>query len=226
MPDEHYPDTADGLRQLWLDIVAAAQRDDRERVHQLMQTLAMTDEDLVALFGDELGSYLKPRYRPMITRMVNVGSLELVAQIIERKYDDAEVIPMVEGSPDVETRASLAVLKVKTPVYAVRVKKKSETRGLRYDFFVFHRGRWVTGNQFARFFAPPRDTTNTSTGVALPSPTPAGSARPKPGGSTGPGPTGAGQAATRAPGGEAPATRAGPRGAAEGAHPGAATARP
>jgi hypothetical protein len=37
------------------------------------------------------------------------------------------------------------------PIYAVRVVKTPERRGLRYDFFFYRRGKWLTGNQLGRY---------------------------------------------------------------------------
>jgi len=146
-----YDDGPDGLKKLWTDILVAAQRDDRERVHDLMASMMMTEEDLVALFGDERGRWLEPRYRPMIARLVNIGAMELVSQIADRKYDDVEVFPVDEHGKEPTDRAVLAALRVKTPMYGVRVKRKNEPYGLRYDFFVRRPGRWVTGNQLGRY---------------------------------------------------------------------------
>jgi hypothetical protein len=37
----------------------------------------------------------------------------------------------------------------------VRVKRKSEAKGLRYDFFVYQNGFWRTGNLLGKFLLPP-----------------------------------------------------------------------
>ena len=41
------------------------------------------------------------------------------------------------------------------PFYTVRVKRKSEAKGLRYDFFVYQNGFWRTGNLLGKFLLPP-----------------------------------------------------------------------
>ncbi len=151
--EKAYKSGAAGLRELWTDILVAAQKDERGRVHDLMASMIMTDDDLVALFGADRGAYLKPRYAPMIARLVNIGAMELVAQIADRKYDDIEVFP-VEASQGPEQKALLESLKSPAAVFGVRVKKKTETRGLRYDFFVYRDARWVTGNQLAKYLVP------------------------------------------------------------------------
>jgi hypothetical protein len=152
--DTTYADGPDGLRKLWGDILGAARKDDRERVH----TLVMSDEDLDALFGVERARWLRPRYLPMLSTLINIGSMELVARVLERNYDDVEVFAITDGGTP-EDRATLRALPPGTPVYAVRVKKKGEAKGLRYDFFVYRGGRWVTGNQIAKYLVdrPPLD---------------------------------------------------------------------
>jgi hypothetical protein len=148
-----YDDGAAGLRALWSDILTAAQRDERETVHERMNALRMSDDDLVALFGEQRGRWLAPRYAPMFSRLANIGAMELVAQIADQKYDDVEVFQVAEGSASPSDKAVLAALRAKVAVYGVRVKKKQEKLGLRYDFFVYRNGRWVTGNQLGKVLA-------------------------------------------------------------------------
>jgi hypothetical protein len=163
--DTTYAGDAAGLTSLWRDILKASIHDERERVHTLMASFIMSDDDLVAVFGDEKGRWLQPRYLPMISTLVNQGSMELVAQISDRKYDDVEVFAIDEKGTDVD-QALLAALKVKQPVYSVRVKKKGEARGLRYDGFLYRNGHWVTTNQLAaKYLVTPKDG-----GVAAPAP--------------------------------------------------------
>ena len=42
-----------------------------------------------------------------------------------------------------------------TPIYTVRIKKKTEASGLRYDFFVYRNGFWRSGNQLGKYLGPP-----------------------------------------------------------------------
>lgn len=41
------------------------------------------------------------------------------------------------------------------PFYTVRIKKKTEAKGLRYDFFVYQNGFWRSGNLLGKFLTPP-----------------------------------------------------------------------
>ena len=155
VPEKQYPAGPEGLKSLWTDILVAAQKDEREKVHDLMASMIMTDADLNALFGPQRGAWLKPRYLPMVSRMANIGAMELVSQIADRKYDDIEIFTTSATSSDPAERVVFEALVEKVPVYGVRVKQKTETRGLRYDFFVYREGRWVTGNQISKYLMPP-----------------------------------------------------------------------
>lgn len=146
-PITPYPDGPDGLKALFQDILVAAQKDDRQRVHDLMASTLMTYDDLQALFGEKAPE-LRGRYAKLMETLVNPGSLELVAQVYERKLDTIEVIaidPRAAHATDTD-RALARALKTPTPTYAVRIKKAGDQKGLRYDFYVYLNGRWVTGN--------------------------------------------------------------------------------
>ncbi|HEX2572201.1 MAG TPA: hypothetical protein VH877_21835 [Polyangia bacterium] len=149
-PPRIYAPTGEGLRELWLDVLTAAQKDQRERVRDLMASMVMTPEDLVALFGRERTQYLAPRYAPLMKRLVYQGSLELVAQVYERKYDDVETF-IVDGKANAVDRAIVASLPSGVQVFGVRLKRKEDKLGLRYDFFVYRRERWLTGNQIGKY---------------------------------------------------------------------------
>jgi hypothetical protein len=149
-PPRIYAPAGEGLRELWLDILAAAQKDQRERVRDLIASMVMTEGDLVAFFGRERAQYLAPRYAPLMKRVVHPGALELVAQVYERKYDDVETF-IVEGKDNAVDRATLASLPPGVHVFGVRLKRKEDKLGLRYDFFVYRRERWLTGNQIGKY---------------------------------------------------------------------------
>ncbi len=154
--ERSYAGDADGLHAIWADILAASQHDERERVHHLMASFTMTDEDLDAVFGVEQARFLRPRYLSMIATLVNIGSMELVARITERAYDDVEVVPVAERGTDAD-RAALRAMHVSGPVFHVRVKRKGEARGLLYPLFFYRNGHWVTANDLGRYFAPTPD---------------------------------------------------------------------
>lgn len=147
-----YADGPEGLQRLWSDILAACQKDQRERVHDLMASLALTQEELAGLIGAERGAALWPRYQSLIGPTVNQGAVELVAMVYEKKFNEVVILP-ADAQRDA---AVLAALTRPTPVYTVRIRKKGEPSGLRYDFFVYLGGRWRTGGQLGQYLGKPR----------------------------------------------------------------------
>jgi hypothetical protein len=153
-PIPSYADGAEGLKSLWTDVLAAAKKDDRDRVHDLLATTVLTDDELRQLFGPRADA-LMPRYHKLMETLVNRGAVEMVAQVYERKYDSVEVLEVETTGPIVNStpadRAVGAALQKPIKLYAVRIKKNGETRGMRYDFFVYLDGHWRTGNQLGQF---------------------------------------------------------------------------
>lgn len=153
-----YQDSPEELKRLWSDILLACQKDDRPRVHDLMASFVMTKEEWTSLVGPVHGPALWQRYLAMLGSVVNAGAVELVAHVYEKKYDDIAVVRIdtqpAEGKVDTDRNVELAMLKAGAgprPFYTVRVKRKTETRGLRYDFFIYINGYWRSGNLIGKF---------------------------------------------------------------------------
>ncbi len=150
-----YGDTPEELHRLCADILAACQADDRDRVHALLASLTLTPAELTGLIGPAKAAELGSRYKAMMASLSNAGAVELVAQVYEKKYDDVVVqrtLPPGVAATDQEVFKALVV---PVPIYTVRVKKKNEPSGLRYDFFVYRNGFWRSGNLLGKYLAPP-----------------------------------------------------------------------
>ena len=95
-----------------------------------------------------------PRYQALTGTLANIGAVELVATVYEKKYDDV-VVTRVDELPadkkDPVDGAAQAALLQKVPMYTVRIKRKTEPSGLRYNFFFYRDGRWRTGNQLGKY---------------------------------------------------------------------------
>jgi hypothetical protein len=139
----HYAATADGLRALWSDILDAAKKDDRDRVHDLMATTLLSDGDMKRLFGAKADALL-PRYHMLMGNLINRGSVELVANVYEHKYDAVDAFAA-------DDPALATALVEPHPLFAARVRKSTEDRGLRYDGYLVLDGTWKTLNQLGKF---------------------------------------------------------------------------
>ncbi len=181
-----YQGTESDLKRLWTDILVACQKDQRTRVHDLMASFLLTPEELAGLFGPARAQELLPRYRAMLGSIANAGAVELVAHVYEKKYDDIAVrridtLPAAEQTePD---RNVLQSLLTSQPIYTVRVKRKTEDRGLRYDFFIYINGYWRSGNLIGKYLpaAPPPNAApapGASAPDAAPAPASAASSQP------------------------------------------------
>jgi hypothetical protein len=153
-----YKENPEELRRLWLEILTACQKDDRNRLHELMASFVMTEAELSTLFGEAVAHRLWPRYQALLLPMVNIGATELVAHVYEYKYDDIAV-SRVDTAPESDQSESdrniLRQLLGPRPVYAVRVKRAKDKSGLRYDFFVYINGYWRSGGLLGKYLPPP-----------------------------------------------------------------------
>lgn len=152
-----YQNSPQELQRLWSDILRACQRDERPLVHELMASFTMTPEELATLLGPAQAQSLAARYRAMMGSLSNAGAVELVAHVYEKKYDDIAVNRMDDQPASEQSDTDRSVQKAllaPRPFYTVRVKKKTETRGLRYEFFVYLNGFWRSGNLIGKFLPP------------------------------------------------------------------------
>jgi hypothetical protein len=67
-----------------------------------------------------------------------------VANVYEHKYDAVDAFPAADP-------ALAAALVEPHPLFAARVRKASEDRGLRYEAFFVLDGTWKTLNQLGKF---------------------------------------------------------------------------
>ncbi|HEY2745449.1 MAG TPA: hypothetical protein VGL86_12525 [Polyangia bacterium] len=139
----HYAPDASGLHALWADILDAAIKDDRDRVHDLMATTLLSDAEMKRLFGAKADALL-PRYHMLMGNLINRGSVELVANVYEHKYNAVDAFAA-------EDPTVAAAFVEPHAMFAARVRKKNEERGLRYDGYFVLDGTWKTVNQLGKF---------------------------------------------------------------------------
>lgn len=151
-----YPDGPAGLEALFTDVLTAAKKDDRDRVHDLFESLKMSPTELSALFGARTASVQKP-YDDMMATLIHRGAVELVAMVYEKKYDTVEVGTMDLG-PEIgparaEDQALRQALVQRPPLYFARLKRGADAAGTRYGFLFYRDGKWRTGNLLGKVLA-------------------------------------------------------------------------
>jgi hypothetical protein len=149
-----YGDSPAELERLWRALLAASQRDDRQAVHALLSSMVLTREELAELIGPARAERMWARYQALGKQLVGPTGVELCGYVYERTYDDITVsrvdtLPPAELSE--EDAAMMRSLKGPVPIYAVRVKRKQESRGLHYGFFVYRNGHWRTGYLLGKY---------------------------------------------------------------------------
>lgn len=149
-----YGDSPAELERLWRALLAASQRDERQVVAALLSSMVLTKEELAELIGPARAERMGPRYQALSKQLVGPAGVELCGYVYERRYDDVTVsrvdtLPPAELSE--EDAATLRALTSPVPVYAVRIKRKQESRGLHYGFFVYRNGRWRTGYLLGKY---------------------------------------------------------------------------
>ncbi len=151
--EKTYADGPDGLKDLWADVMAKAQADQEDAVRGALEKMVMTADDFSALFGDK-GADLAAKYAEKYAKHWPNEAKNIVAKVKERGYDDVEVSETT-ASAEAQTGSDkkvIAALKEGTKMYNVRLKKKGEKTGLRYDSFFYVNGSWKTGLKLAKLF--------------------------------------------------------------------------
>lgn len=151
LPVGAYADGPEGLHRLWTDILSAARRDDRGRVHDLMASMRLTRPELEGLIGPLRAQELWARYQALFSSLANAGAMELVGLVYENKYEDVVVVPVEPKAAQGADKNIVEALVKPVPLYFVRVKRKQDQKGLRYDFFVYLNGHWRTGGFLGKY---------------------------------------------------------------------------
>lgn len=153
-----YGEGVDGLKGLWSDVLAKAQSGDEAAVRGLLEKMVMSEEDFAAVFPEDKAKEVAGRYAEKFVKAWPNEAKNLVTKVKERNYDDVEVIEHVaskDGSGgDKSDKKVLSALKEGTKMYIVRVKKKGDKTGLRYDSFFFVNGNWKTGLKLLKLLQP------------------------------------------------------------------------
>lgn len=155
-----YDESQAGLQRFWQDVLTACQRDQRERVHDLLASLALTRGELAELVGPALAGELWTRYLAQMGSMANSGAVELVGFVYEKKLDEVAVMPVATAVPDGGVTAPggsdpalLKALATPRSVYAVVLRKKPAEKGLRYGGLVYLSGRWRSAGPVAKLLS-------------------------------------------------------------------------
>lgn len=151
-------DTPDGLRQVWADVLTKAHAGDEDGVRAIIEKMIMTTEDFTAVFGEK-GAELAGKYTDKYVKHWPNEAKNIVLKVKERDYDEVDVADTTDPSyapndprEEADLKAIRPALKEGTKMYRVKLKKKGEKAGLRYESFFYVNGSWKTGLKVARLF--------------------------------------------------------------------------
>ena len=141
-----YPEGVDGLKQLWGDLLKKAGDGDADGLKAMLDKMILTDADFAALLGDEKAKEVAPKYVDKVAKLWPGEAVNLIAKVKDRKYDEVEVSEATAAKDATgRDRKVLIALKEGTKMYSVRIKRKGEKTGTRYDSFFYVNGGWKAG---------------------------------------------------------------------------------
>lgn len=129
-----YENSADGLKKLMADIMAAVKADDKTKGESLLKALALPNPDkwFVETFGDETGKKLAEDYNKNVSTLADELG-KMFAQAIKKEQTEITVLKIEKADDENATGAQKDALKaMKKPVvlYTVKLIKKGEERGI------------------------------------------------------------------------------------------------
>ena len=144
--------TSNGLVKLGGDLLAAAERDDREQLANLFASTVLTPEEWTAVFGGAATPF-GARYQSTMAELVKRAPVELVAQVYENKYDSVEVMPIVPDANETHPTDRAIARALRTPLrwFSLRLYRRDRPGGLLYRCFFFWNGHWRTANSVGRW---------------------------------------------------------------------------
>ncbi len=140
------PDDPRNLRRAFEAVVEAARRSDEAAIVAELETFLATREELVALFGAEVGAAVWPGYSDTVAGDLRKQAAPVIIERVADGFTEVYVERVGPAYPARTTPGDRALLDAFAPrglaMYTVRLRKPGETLGLRLNGFVYHGGRW------------------------------------------------------------------------------------
>ena len=139
------------LKGIWSDILAKALAGEEDAVRDQLTKMTMQEDDFIATFGDKKGPEIAARYKAKFAEHWPNEAKNILRKVKEKQSDEVEVYEITadtvapEDKTLEEKKRLLPLLKPGTKMYCVKIKKKGEKTGLRYDCLFFANGQWKAG---------------------------------------------------------------------------------
>ncbi|MEZ4465726.1 MAG: hypothetical protein R3F60_00015 [bacterium] len=141
------PDSPQALRDaLQADVQRLVETRDPAIAVEALSRYALTEPELVELFGPELAAQAWPGYRDQVLGGLKAeAGAVLLREAVENGRTEVWVEAIGPAWPGRTTRGDqryLDAMKVKRPLYTIRLQKPGETLGVRLNGFVYLNGQW------------------------------------------------------------------------------------
>ncbi|WP_428937186.1 hypothetical protein [Fontivita pretiosa] len=126
-----YPETSEGLKQLFSDLLTAAQERQGQKVYAIMRSLLLPDADkwFTDTFGEDVGSPLAEEYTRemekfpaamtgLFLRLTNPKDLKITVTAVEQSDDP---------NAKIHQRFALAAMANPVPLYTVKLQKENSS---------------------------------------------------------------------------------------------------
>lgn len=126
-----YPETSEGLKQLFSDLLTAAQERQGQKVYAIMRSLLLPDADkwFTDTFGEDVGSPLAQEYTRemekfpaamtgLFLRLTNPKDLKITVTAVEQSDDP---------NAKIHQRFALAAMANPVPLYTVKLQKENSS---------------------------------------------------------------------------------------------------
>lgn len=140
------PDDPRHLVRAFDAIVEAAKRSDGEAVVAGLEKFLLTREELVALFGPEVGRAVWPGYSDEVAGSLRREAAEVIIERVGDGFTEVMIERVGPAYPAHTTPGDRRLLDAFVPrglaMYSVRLHPEGQSLGLRFNGFVYHAGRW------------------------------------------------------------------------------------
>jgi len=127
------------------ELVAAARANDRKKILRTIETYLLTAPEFDLLFGEKLGRTLWSKYRDVIAAKLRKEIVDVLISRVKAGFDQIDIIQVSTVRPKDTTRGDLAIInamKHRPTMFSIRLRKKNEALGLRFNGFIHVKGRW------------------------------------------------------------------------------------
>lgn len=131
-----YENSADGLKKLITDVMAAVKADDKTKSENFFKAMALPNPDkwFAEVFGDEVGKKLAEEYNKNSPTMVEALT-KMFAQVVQKEQTEITVLKIEKADDENATglqKDAISAMKKPVALYTVKMVKKGEKLGMSF----------------------------------------------------------------------------------------------